>query len=71
MSGQIRCSFEFKIEVVEQVTERDYSVKEAAERLGSSTKSLYIWLVQFSNPQRQTDQEAEVGRLKKEPARVT
>ena len=49
-------------------------------RLGVSTKSLYTWIAQFSKPQFskpqfskpqwQTDQEAEVRRLKKELARV-
>ena len=71
MSGQIRYSNEFKIDAVAQVTERGYSVKEVAERLGISTKSLYTWMAEFSKPQRQTDQEAEVRRLKKELARVT
>jgi len=71
MSGQIRYSDEFKIDAVAQVTERGYSVKEVAERLGVSTKSLYTWMAQFTKPQRQTDQEAEVRRLKKELARVT
>ena len=71
MSGQIRYSDEFKIDAVAQVTERGYSVKEVAERLGISTKSLSTWIVQFTKPQRQTDQEAEARRLKKELARVT
>jgi len=71
MPGQFRYSDEFKIDAVAQVTERGCSVKEVAERLGISTKSLYTWMAQFSKPQRQTDQEAEVRRLKKELARVT
>jgi transposase len=71
MSGQIRYSDEFKIDAVAQVTERGYSVKDVAERLGISTKSLYTWMAKLSRPQRQTDQEAEVRRLKKELARVT
>ena len=54
-----------------QVTQRGYSVKEVAERLGISSKSLYTWMAQFSKPQKHTDQEAEVRRLKKELARVT
>ena len=41
------------------------------DNLGISTKSLYIWMAQFSKPQSQTDQEVEVRRLKKELARVT
>lgn len=62
MPVQIRYSDEFKIYAVAQITERGCSVKEIAERLGISTKSLYTWMVQFSKPQRQTDQEAEVSR---------
>ena len=62
---------ECKIDAVAQVTERGHSVQEVAEWLGISTKSLYIWMTQFSMPQRQSDQEAEVRRLKKEMARVT
>ena len=62
MSGQIRYSDEFKIDAVAQVTERGYSVKEVAERLGISTKSLYTWMAKFSKPQRVSDQEAEVRR---------
>ena len=38
MSGQIRYSDEFKTDAVAQVTKRGYSVKEVAERLGTSTK---------------------------------
>jgi hypothetical protein len=41
------------------------------DNLGISTKSLYIWMAQFSKSQSQTDQEVEVRRLKKELARVT
>ena len=71
MPSQIRYSDEFKMDAVAQITERGYSVKEVAERLGISTKSLYTWLAQFSKPQRQTDRETEVRRLKKELARVS
>ena len=55
MSGQIRYSDAFKIDAVAQVTERGYSVKEVAERLGIRTKSLYIWMAKFLKPQRATD----------------
>ena len=55
VSGQIRYSKAFKIDAVAQVTERGYSVKDMAERLGISTKSLYTWMAQFSKPQRVTD----------------
>ena len=71
MIGQMRYTDEFKIDAVAQVTERGYSVKEVAGRLGISTKSLYTWMAKFSKPKRVSDQEAEVRRLKKELARVT
>jgi len=35
---------EFKAEAIKQVTERGYKVREVSERLGISTKSLYLWL---------------------------
>jgi transposase len=35
---------EFKSEAIKQVTERGYKVKEVSERLGISSKSLYLWL---------------------------
>ena len=65
MSGQIRYSDEFKVDAVAQVTERGYSVKGVSERLEISTKSLYVWMTQFSKPQRQTDQEARSGGSRK------
>lgn len=71
MSGRIRYTDEFKIDAVAQVTERGYSVKDVAKRLGITTKSLYTWMSQFSKPQKHTDQEAELRRLRKELARVT
>ena len=50
MSGLIRYSDEFKIDAVAQVTERGYSVKEVAERLGISTKSLTRGWPSFRSP---------------------
>ncbi len=35
---------EFKAEAIKQVTERGYKVREVSERLGISSKSLYLWL---------------------------
>ena len=35
---------EFKAEAIKQVTERGYKVKEVSERLGISSKRLYLWL---------------------------
>ncbi|MFH1311804.1 MAG: IS3 family transposase [Candidatus Eisenbacteria bacterium] len=42
--NQKRYTLEFKEEAVRQVTQRGYSVKEVAERLGVSTHSLYKWI---------------------------
>ncbi len=39
-----RYTEEFKSEAIKQVTERGYSVADVSERLGISTKSLYVWL---------------------------
>jgi transposase len=39
-----RFTAEFKAEAIKQVTERGYSVAEVSDRLGVSTKSLYLWL---------------------------
>ncbi len=74
MSGK-RFTEEFKKEAVKQVTERGYSVAEVAERLGTTTHSLYAWLKKYgeSSP-RQTgkeDDQAEIARLKAELRRVT
>ena len=46
MKGK-RYTDEFKKEAVKQVTERGYSVSEVAERLGTTTHSLYLWLKKF------------------------
>jgi len=35
---------EFRAEAIKQVTERGYKVREVSERLGISSKSLYVWL---------------------------
>ena len=74
MSG-IRFTDEFKRDAVAQVVDRGYSVAEVSERLGISTKSLYMWTTQFSQPRKQileiTEQAAEIRRLKKELARVS
>ena len=74
MSGIIFTD-EFKRDAVAQVVDRGYSVAEVSERLGISTKSLYTWKTQFSQPRKQildtTEQAAEIRRLKKELARVS
>lgn len=75
MNKGIRFTDEFKQDAVAQVVERGYSVSEVADRLGISTKSLYSWKTQFSKSPRMrakdSDQVAEVKRLKRELARVT
>ena len=50
MSAQNRFSDEFKKDAVSQVVDRGYPVAEVAERLGVSTKSIYTWKAQFSQP---------------------
>jgi len=74
MSG-IRFTDDFKRDAVAQVVDRGYSIAEVSERLGISTKSLYAWKDQFSRPRKQlnenTEQAAEIKRLKRELARVS
>jgi transposase len=66
---------EFKRDAVAQVTDRGYSIKEVAQRLGISTKSLYYWRKVYGTPklERKKDavQSSEIRRLKAELARVT
>jgi len=75
MSSGKRYTEEFKIEAVKQVTERGYSVAEVAERLGTTTHSLYAWLKRYGeqSPQqvKKSDSEAEISQLKSELRRVT
>jgi transposase len=75
MSLGICYTDEFKRDAVSQITDRGYSVKEVAERLGVCTKSLYDWKKQFHKPSKERKQEvadsAEIRRLKAELLRVT
>ncbi len=69
-----RYTEEFKIEAVKQITERGYCVAEVAERLGTTTHSLYSWMKRYANPVPQTnrlDDQAELARLKAELRRMT
>ena len=74
MKGK-RYTEEFKVEAVKQVTDRGYSVADVAERLGTTTHSLYAWLKKYgeSNPRQahKPDIEAENARLKADLSRVT
>jgi transposase len=38
-----RYTEDFKIEAVRQVVDRGYSIAEVADRLGTTTHSLYVW----------------------------
>lgn len=73
MSG-IRYTEEFKRDAVSQVKDRGYAVSEVSERLGISVKSLYAWISHYHKPakaqQRDSEQAAEIRRLKSELARM-
>lgn len=70
-----RYTDEFKIEAVRQVTDRGYSVAEVAERLGTTTHSLYAWVKKFGPKDKAAKEaeetECELRRLKAELRRVT
>lgn len=74
MSGK-RYPEEFKLEAVKQVTERGYTVREVAERLGVTDKSLYEWVKCYGEESGQqrtiSSQQEELRRLKSELRRVT
>ena len=75
MSIGKRYTDEFKIEAVkQQVTERGYSVAEVAERLGTTTHSLYAWLKRYGeqSPQQvnKVESQTEIAQLKTELRRV-
>jgi transposase len=74
MKGK-RYTDEFKKEAVKQVTERGYSVSEVADRLGTTTPSLYLWLKKFGEASpRQADKDdlaTENARLKADLKRMT
>ena len=66
---------EFKIQAVNQVTEKKLPVADVAARLGVSTHSLYAWIKRYSKSseerQQGDDQHAELLRLRAELKRVT
>ena len=47
-----RYTEEFKKEAVKQITDRGYSVADVAQRLGTTTHSLYAWLKSTVSPHR-------------------
>ncbi len=75
MSSGKRYTEEFRIEAVKQVTDRGYSVADVAERLGTTTHSLYAWIKRYGeqSPQQisMADSQAENAKLKAELRRVT
>ena len=74
MSGK-RFPEEFKIEAVKQVTEKGHSVADVANRLGTTTHSLYAWIKRYGpeayHQQAKSNESDEIRRLKKELKRVT
>ena len=70
-----RYTEEFKIEAVKQVKERGYSVAEVANRLGTTSHSMYSWLKRYgqqsSHQANRVDDQAEIARLKSELRRVS
>ena len=74
MNSGKRCTEEFKIEAVKQVTERGHGIYSVASRLGITHSSLYTWIQRYGNGPVQeviTDQQSEINRLKAELQRVT
>ncbi len=74
MKGK-RYTEEFKKEAVKQVTERGYSVADVAQRLGTTTHSLYAWMKKYGEPiPREVDKNdlaAENAKLKADLRRMT
>ena len=70
-----RYTEEFRAEAVKQITDRGHSVADVAGRLGISIHSLYAWQKKLEKPsatrQAETDQAAELRRVKSELRRVT
>ena len=70
-----RYTEEFRAEAVKQITDRGHSVADVAGRLGISIHSLYAWQKKLETPsatrQAETDQAAELRRVKSELRRVT
>ena len=64
---------EFKRDAVAQIVERRYPVAEVSQRLGVSQHSLYEWKKKFAAKKGASgdDRDAEILRLKREPARVS
>ena len=74
MGKGTRYTDEFKQEAVNQVVMHGYAVYEVSQRLGISTKSLYVWIKRFSKPRHQRENESDLqtenARLKRELKRA-
>ena len=70
-----RYTEEFKIEAVKQITERGYTIRSVASRLGVTTHSLYAWRKKYGHgtqhANQKDEQQAELKRLRSELKRVT
>lgn len=62
---------EFKDEAVRQVIDKGYSIKDVANRLGITDKSLYNWVNKAKTTPQQHQDNDEIKRLKAELKRVT
>lgn len=60
MSNQ-RYPEEFKIQAVNQVTEKQLPVSMVAPRLGVSQYSLYVWIKRYTEHQERRIQEVDQG----------
>jgi len=70
-----RYTEEFKKEAIKQVTERGYTVSDVAERLGTTTNSLYNWMKLYGEQSpreaNKADDQATIAQLKADLKRVT
>lgn len=64
MSNQ-RYPEEFKIQAVNQATEKQLPVSEVAAGLGVSVHSLYAWIKRYTKPQEQRVQEDDHHSVKR------
>lgn len=55
-------SEEFKIEAVKQVTIAGHSVADVAQRLGTTTHSLYAWIKRYGPDSSEHLQKSEIVR---------
>lgn len=69
--GNLRYTEQFKLEAIRQVTEWGFKTKEVSQRLGISSKSLYLWVKKSKQGNTQTNcDKHEIVRLKNELKRV-